>query len=77
MPNGNLVIEGKRHTSFGGEQQDIVLRGVVRQEDIASDCTVYSYNVADATIQIQNKGVVSDDQSKGWFSRFWDKVKPF
>jgi flagellar L-ring protein precursor FlgH len=77
LPNGNLVVEGKRETSFSGEHQTIVLRGVVRSDDVAADNTVLSYNVADATIQIIGKGTVTDSQNKGWFNRIWDKVNPF
>ena len=77
LPNKNLLIEGKRETSFSGERQTIVLHGVVRDADVASDNTVLSYNVADATIQILGKGTVSDTERKGWFNRIWDKVNPF
>jgi len=77
LPNGNLVLEGKRETAFSGERQTIVLHGVVRGDDVQSDNTVYSYNVADATIQIIGKGTVTDSQNKGWFNRIWDKVNPF
>jgi flagellar L-ring protein precursor FlgH len=77
LPNGNLVIEGKRDTSFGGEHQTIILRGVVRSDDVAGDNTVLSYNVADATIQILSKGTVTDSTNKGWFNRIMDKINPF
>jgi len=77
LANHNLVIEGKRETSFSDEKQTIILRGVVRPEDVNSDNTVLSYNVADATISITGKGSVSDTQRKGWFTQIWDKVTPF
>jgi len=77
LPNRNMIVEGSRHTSFAGEQQDIVLRGVVRPEDIAANNTVFSYNVADATIKIVNKGTVTNSQKKGWFMELWDKYCPF
>jgi len=77
LPNRHLVVEGTRHTSFGGEKQDIILRGVVRPEDIAANNTVFSYHVADATIQIVNKGTVTDSQRKGWLTRLWEVVTPF
>jgi len=77
LPNGNFIVEGKRETAFSGEHQTIVLHGVVRSADVASDNTVYSYNVADATIQIIGKGAVTDSQNKGWFTRIWDKLNPF
>ncbi|HVM59901.1 MAG TPA: flagellar basal body L-ring protein FlgH [Verrucomicrobiae bacterium] len=77
LPNRNLVVEGSRHTSFAGEQQDVVLRGVVRPDDITANNTVYSYNVADATIRIVNKGTVTNSQKKGWLMELWDKLTPF
>jgi len=77
LPNHNLVVEGRRETAFSGEKQTVVLRGTVRQDDVASDNTVFSYNVADATIQIIGKGTVSDVQRKGWFTKIWDKLTPF
>lgn len=77
LPNKNLVIEGRRETSFSGERQTIVLHGIVRAEDVTSANTVLSYNVADATIEIIGKGTVTDSQNKGWFTRVLDKVNPF
>jgi len=77
LPNQNLVIEGKRETAFGGEQQTILLRGVVRRYDISANNTVYSYNIADASIHIISKGTITDSQRKGWWNRIWDKISPF
>ncbi|MDB6038045.1 MAG: flgH, partial [Verrucomicrobiales bacterium] len=77
LPNGTLIIEGSRHTSFSGESQDAVLRGSVRIEDITANNTVFSYNVADASIKYISKGTVSNVQKKGWFTRALDKINPF
>ena len=77
LPNRNLVVEGRRLTAFSGETQEIVLRGIVRQEDIASNNTIFSYNVSDATIRFVSKGSITDAQRKGWFTRVWEKVTPF
>ena len=77
LPNNNLVIEGTRESSFSGEQQTIILRGTIRQDDISALNTVFSYNVADATIKFISKGTITDSQRKGWFQRLWDKVSPF
>jgi flagellar L-ring protein FlgH len=77
LPNGNLVIEGTRESSFSGEQQTIILRGTIRQDDISSLNTVFSFNVADATIKFISKGTITDSQRKGWFHRIWDKFSPF
>jgi flagellar L-ring protein precursor FlgH len=77
LPNNNLVIEGRRQTSFSGEKQDAILRGTVRADDVASNNTLFSYNIADATIQFISKGTITDSQTKGWFTRVWDKLSPF
>jgi flagellar L-ring protein precursor FlgH len=77
LPNGNMVIEGRLHTAFSGEKQDAIVRGIVRPDDIASNNTLFSYNISDATIQFISKGTITDNQSKGWLTRVWDKVSPF
>lgn len=77
LPNNSLVVEGRRQTKISGESTEAVLRGVVRFEDVSPNNTVFSYNVADASIQYLSKGPVSDSQRKGWFTKVWDKVAPF
>jgi flagellar L-ring protein precursor FlgH len=77
LPNNNLVIEGTRKVSFSGETQDAVLRGVVRSEDVMANNTIYSYNIAEATIKYVSSGTISDNQRKGWFTKIWEKVTPF
>ena len=77
LTNQNLVVEGKRETSFSGEHQTVILRGVVRLDDIAGNNTVFSYNVADASIHFLSRGTITDTQRKGWFTKLWDKLTPF
>jgi flagellar L-ring protein precursor FlgH len=77
LPNGNLVVEGRRQTAFSGEKQEAVLRGTVRADDVSSTNTVFSYNIADASIQYLSHGALTDSQNKGWFTKVWDKVSPF
>jgi len=77
LPNRSLVIEGHRETSFSGEKQNAVLHGLVRPEDILANNTVYSYNIAEAKVEIISKGTISDNQRKGWFTRIWETVTPF
>jgi flagellar L-ring protein precursor FlgH len=49
----------------------------VRHDDISATNSVYSVNIADATIQFLSHGTVTDNQRKGWFNRVWDKFSPF
>lgn len=77
LPNGNMIIEGRRETIVSGEKQEAVLRGTIRGEDVTANNTVFSYNVADASIKFTGKGTISDNQRKGWLYKIWEKVTPF
>ena len=77
LPNRDLVLEGTRETAFSGEEQTMILRGVVRPDDIAANNTVFSYNLADVSIKFVSKGTISDNQRKGWAMKVWEKLSPF
>jgi len=69
LPNGNLVIVGKRKVGMNAETQEITLTGIVRPQDIAFDNTVQSPLVADAQIKYGGRGPVGDKQHDGIISR--------
>ena len=59
------------------EEQHFYISGVVRPIDIAQDNSVRSSYVADAEIEFTGRGVLSDNQKPGLFSRFWNWIWPF
>ncbi|MCX6938195.1 MAG: flagellar basal body L-ring protein FlgH [Verrucomicrobia bacterium] len=77
LPNGNLVIAGARRLTFSGETQNVILHGLVRPSDIASDNTIQSSNIADARLEFISEGSLSDAQKRGWLSKFYEKLRPF
>jgi flagellar L-ring protein FlgH len=60
LPNGVLVVEAARDLTVGNDRQTIVLRGLVRPGDIASDGSVLSSSVANLEAEIRGKGLVTD-----------------
>jgi flagellar L-ring protein precursor FlgH len=72
LPNGNLVIEGKRSVTINKDIQTFVLSGIVRPTDISASNTVLSENLADATITVGGKGPVAEKQRKGILTRLFD-----
>jgi flagellar L-ring protein precursor FlgH len=76
LPNGNLVIAGSRRITFSGETQHIVLHGLVRSADIASDNTIQSSNIADARVEFISEGMMSDAAKRGWLSKIYEKLRP-
>jgi len=77
LPNGNLVIEGARVVTFSGETQYVVLHGLVRGDDVASDNTVQSSNIADARVEFISEGTLTDAQKRGWLTKLYEKLRPF
>tara|TARA_B100001248_G_scaffold262589_1_gene259771 strand:+ start:74524 stop:75111 length:588 start_codon:yes stop_codon:yes gene_type:complete len=77
LPNGNLVIEGTRVVGYEKERQFLVLRGIVRQEDITDENTVASTRIADARIEYISEGALSENQKKGWVTRAYDILSPY
>jgi len=77
LPNGNLMIEGRRNIKVNNEDQEIILEGTVRSRDVTPDNMVNSIFVADARISYSGRGIISDQQSPGWLMSIIDKVWPF
>jgi flagellar L-ring protein FlgH len=77
LPNGNLFVEGHRVILVNNEEHHFYISGVVRPIDIDQQNSVKSSMVADAEIEFVGRGVLSDNQKQGWFSRLLGKIWPF
>ena len=77
LPNGNLVIIGKREIRVNQETQYITLSGIVRPDDIGPTNEVSSTYMADAKIVYSGTGPLADKQRPGWLGRAIDHVWPF
>ncbi len=77
LPNGNLFIEGHRVVLVNSEEQHFYVSGVVRPIDIEGDNSVKSSLVADAEIEFTGRGVMSENQQKGWMQRYLGWIWPF
>ena len=74
LPNGNLVIEGTRNVKVNEEDQELVIRGVVRPMDITPLNTIISTKIADAEIFYKGKGPVAKRQKPGFLSKIFNWV---
>jgi flagellar L-ring protein precursor FlgH len=77
LPNGDLVVGGKRRRSVSGETKTLVASGVVRPFDIRSDNTVASPSVANFEFAYHGKGPESSFSNQGWLGRITNKIWPF
>lgn len=74
LPNGDLVLEGVRELALNGEQQIVVLTGIVRAQDVRRNNTVASTVVAQLRIQYFGKGLMRDNLKPGWLIRILNKI---
>lgn len=70
LTNGNLRVSGKHKVSVNEDAQEILVSGIIRSKDVSITNTVYSFQVADAEIQVVGTGVIQDAESPGWLTRF-------
>ncbi len=60
LPNGVLVVQAARDITVGNDRQTVILRGLVRPGDLASDNSIASTSVGDLEVEIKGKGAVAD-----------------
>ena len=77
MKNGYMRIAGKQQLMVDGDKQDITLSGVVREDDVRADNTIFSYNVANANINFGGSGAIADKQKRGLLEKAGDFLWPF
>lgn len=77
LPNGYMVIQGKREVVVNYELQELSIQGIVRPEDISASNTIASEKIAEARVFYAGRGLVDDSQRPNYGVRFLDKVVPF
>jgi flagellar L-ring protein precursor FlgH len=81
LPNGNLVIKGRREIRIDYETKVIEFSGVVRRYDVQADNTILSELVADARVSYSGEGALTDTTNRvglgGWLHRAIVWLWPF
>lgn len=60
LPSGNLVVEAQRKIFMNNQHEDVIVRGVVRPNDIGPNNTVTSAALGNLEIEMKGKGIIAD-----------------
>lgn len=78
LPNGNLMISGKKRITINTGDEYLHIKGIIRQRDISGDNTILSSKIANAEIAYSGTGDVANANETGWLTRFFNsKWWPF
>jgi len=77
LPNGNMVVVARQEMRVDGEMREMMVSGVVRPEDIASDNTVQHNRLAEARIIYGGRGTLSNMQIPRYGQQLLDVLMPF
>lgn len=77
LPNGSLVIRGHQEVRVNGELRELVLSGIIRQQDIDADNTISHERVAEMRMAYGGRGTLSDLQQPRWGAQILDILLPF
>lgn len=72
LPNGNLLIEGRREIVINNESQFIKLTGIARIKDIGPGNTIQSTLLSDARISYYGKGPIAEKGKQGVLQKLFD-----
>lgn len=76
-PNGTMLVEARKTIARDSEISELVLSGLVREEDITQQNTVLSSQMADLRIILENQGDLKEAAEKGLITRVLDAVFAF
>lgn len=70
MPNGNLVVQGKKTLVNGNERSDLIVTGIIDPRWITSTGQIYSKYVANLQFAMSGRGSISRSGNEGIVNRF-------
>ncbi len=78
LPNGMLVISAARQLEFNEQTETVLLRGIVRPEDVSPSDQILSTAISGLEVRVVGKGIINDyTHRSNWLVRTLEKIAIF
>ncbi len=77
LPNHKLFIRGEKQVYTNGDENTLIITGIIDEYQISNDDTIDSSYISDAKIFFNGKGIASSTRNEGWLTKLWNLIKPF
>jgi flagellar L-ring protein precursor FlgH len=77
LPNGNMVVQGRQEMRLINELREVLVKGIVRKEDISSANTIVGDKIAELRISYGGRGELTDMQAFPIGQQVVNKIMPF
>lgn len=75
--NGNMIVHGRQEVRINNEVRELLISGIVRPQDIASDNTIDHTKIAEARISYGGRGHISEMQRPPVGQEIYNLLWPF
>jgi flagellar L-ring protein precursor FlgH len=75
LPNGNLMVQGRKTMAFSKEKTDVYVTGIVNPYFLNSENEISSRKVANMQIVVAGQGIISRSQNDSIFSKIMSKFQ--
>jgi flagellar L-ring protein precursor FlgH len=75
LPNGNLMVQGRKTMAFSKEKTDVYVTGIVNPYFLNSENEISSHKVANMQIVVAGQGIISRSQNDSIFSKIMSKFQ--
>ena len=76
-PNGTLVLQARKRIKTDEEEQQFILTGICRVDDLTADNSILSSQLYDLELQKNHKGDVRAATTRGNLGKLLDVINPF
>jgi flagellar L-ring protein precursor FlgH len=76
LPNGNLIVNGRQEVRINYEIREVIVTGIVRPSDIASDNSIPLEKVAEARVSYGGRGQIDDMQQAPYGHQILNLISP-